>query len=50
MVNNGIAIAVLYLVTPLLPDVVPEPTAPAAALSALAPLLSAPVPLPALLG
>ncbi|MCK6091177.1 CPBP family intramembrane metalloprotease [Micrococcus endophyticus] len=39
MVNNGIAIAMLYLVAPLLPDVLPEPTAPAAALSPLLALL-----------
>lgn len=39
MVNNGIAIAMLYLVAPLLPDVLPEPTAPAALLSPLLALL-----------
>lgn len=37
MVNNGIAIAMLYLVAPLLPDTLPEPTAPT---TALAPLLA----------
>ncbi|MER6987178.1 lysostaphin resistance A-like protein [Micrococcus luteus] len=37
MVNNGIAIAILYLVAPLLPDTLPEPTAPT---TALAPLLA----------
>lgn len=39
MVNNGIAIAMLYLVAPLLPDMLPEPTAPAAVLSPLLALL-----------
>ncbi|MFP3336770.1 CPBP family intramembrane glutamic endopeptidase [Micrococcus sp. SIMBA_131] len=37
MVNNGIAIAMLYLVAPLLPDTLPGPTAPT---TALAPLLA----------
>ncbi|MCT1760618.1 CPBP family intramembrane metalloprotease [Micrococcus luteus] len=37
MVNNGIAIAMLYLVAPLLPDTLPDPTAPT---TALAPLLA----------
>lgn len=37
MVNNGIAIAILYLMAPLLPDTLPEPTAPT---TALAPLLA----------
>ncbi|MCV7593392.1 CPBP family intramembrane glutamic endopeptidase [Micrococcus aloeverae] len=37
VVNNGIAIAMLYLVAPLLPDTLPDPTAPT---TALAPLLA----------
>lgn len=40
MVNNGIAIAMLYLVAPLLPDTLPEPTAPTTALAPLLALLA----------